>query len=161
VAEPDSLRESMQQRGYDLLHPIVVAAASGEIVDGRNRRDLALELDLGDVPVVERDFADDSAIAEFIVAQNICRRHLDASERRQLAGRLCASNGMSTRQAAKAAGVSTATAHRAASEARAAAGVSSETPARTIGSDGKSYPATKPSGYLKARQYDEAERNRT
>jgi hypothetical protein len=128
--ERTRLRESLQ-RGYDPLHPIVVTAGSGEIVDGRNRRDLACELGLT-VPVVEREFADDAAIARFILAENVARRHLDQRERRELAGRLVNGHGLSTRQAAKTAGVSQMTAQRAAVEQR------------TSESDDSPRPATQP-----------------
>jgi transposase len=139
--ERNRLRESLQRR-YDPLHPIVVTP-NGEIVDGRNRRDLCCELEIPAV-VVEREFADDAEIMAYIVSANLARRHLDQRERRELAGRLVM-NGTSTRQAAKTAGVSKATAQRAAANNRS--GVSSETPppmeeARTNGADGKSYPAT-------------------
>ena len=114
--ERDRLRESLQH-GYDPLHPIVVDAASGAICDGRNRRDVCCELDIAAV-VVEREFADDAEIKQFVLAQNVARRHLDRREQRELAGRLV-NGGMSTRKAAKEAGVSQMTAQRAAAKQRA------------------------------------------
>jgi hypothetical protein len=138
--ERDRLRDSLSD-GYDPLHPIVVTPG-GEIVDGRNRRDLCVELELPAV-VVERTFASDAELARFVVAMNLARRHLDQRERRELAGRLVV-NGTSTRQAAKAAGVSQSTAGRAATEARAQVShADSPTPTRTLGIDGKRYPATR------------------
>jgi ParB-like chromosome segregation protein Spo0J len=153
--ERDRLRDSLRD-GYDPLHPIVVTPG-GEIVDGRNRRDLCVELELPAV-VVERTFASDAELARFVVAMNLARRHLDQRERRELAGRLVV-NGTSTRQAARTTGVSKATAQRAAAEVRAS-GVSSETPARSSGSDGKSYPATRPSrnGDFRSRELSDEHR---
>lgn len=142
--ERDRLRESLRT-GYDEDHAIVVTP-SGEIVDGRNRRDLACELELHDVPVLVREFVDDAAIATYIASMNIARRHLAARQQRELAGRLVAIDGISTRQAGKLAGVSQSTAGRAACEARAQVS-HADSPApksRTNGSDGKSYPATRP-----------------
>jgi transposase len=138
--ERDRLRDSLQH-GYDPLHPIVVAARSSEIVDGRNRRDLAVELGI-DALVLKRDFADDAEIATFIAAENLARRHLDQRERRELAGRLVV-NGTSTRQAARATGVSEATARRAAADARVDASPDAPAAERVNGRDGKSYPATR------------------
>jgi ParB-like chromosome segregation protein Spo0J len=135
--------EDSIRHGYDDSHPIVVWARTGEIVDGRNRRDVAVGLGLADVPVVEREFADDAEVAAYVLAANLARRHLTAKERRELAGRLVV-NGTSTRRAAKTAGVSEATARRAAADARAGASPDAPTSERVTGSDGKSYPATKP-----------------
>jgi ParB family chromosome partitioning protein len=161
-SDRDELRDSMRRRGYDEAFPLVVWEQTGELIDGHNRRDVALELGFVEVPVVLRDdFESEADVAAFIVSANIARRHLARDERRELLKRL-ARNGVSTRQAAKAAGVSPSTALRAAVEARA----SNDAPAaeRVTGADGKSYPATRrPSpAYLKARQaHDEAVRNRT
>jgi hypothetical protein len=138
--ERERLRESMRN-GYDPLHPIVVAAGTEEIVDGRNRRDLAVELGLTAVPIFRCDFAGDAEITAFIVRANLARRHLSARERRELAARLVNGHGLSTRQAARQAGVSQMTAQRAA--ARERLGESNDSPARTTGADGTSYPATR------------------
>jgi ParB-like chromosome segregation protein Spo0J len=115
----DELRASMRRHGFDETYPIVVRAETREIVDGRNRRDLACELHLTDVPVVEREFANEAEVAAFIVSANLARRHLDRGERRELAARLVNGNGYSTRKAARLAGVSQKTAQRAAVEQRA------------------------------------------
>lgn len=63
---------------------------------------------------------------------------LDRNERRQAIGDL-RGQGMSTRQIAKATGISKDTVHR-----TLQAGVSDETPATVTGSDGKQHPATRP-----------------
>jgi transposase len=139
--EREHLRASME-RGYDEAHPIIVWAQTNEIVDGRNRRDIAAaELDLRDVAVAFVKFPDEDAVRDYVISQNLARRHLTTRERCELAGRLVL-KGASTRTAAKQAGVSQKTAQRAASKARAA-GESSDSPAtKTTGADGKSYPAT-------------------
>jgi hypothetical protein len=136
----DRLRDSMK-RGYDPLHPIVTTP-DGQIVDGRNRRDLAVELGLV-APVLRREFADDAEVAAFVVAENLARRHLDQRQRRELAGKLVL-NGTSSREAGKAAGVSHATAQRAAEEARAGGTNVPPGADRVTGRDGKSHPAKRP-----------------
>src|SRR5690242_14417934 len=78
--ERDRLRESIR-RGYDEAHPIVAWAQTRKIVDGRNRRDLAVELRCRDVPVAFVDFPDEAAVTAFVVAQNLARRHLTTQER--------------------------------------------------------------------------------
>jgi ParB-like chromosome segregation protein Spo0J len=102
--ELDKLRDSIRA-GYDASHPIVVWAQTGEIVDGRNRRDVALEVGAKKVPAVYVDFPDDDEVRRFIVQQNLARRHLTTKERAALAGQLVV-NGASVRAAAKSAGVS-------------------------------------------------------
>jgi ParB-like chromosome segregation protein Spo0J len=138
--ERDRLRDSLRARGFDPLYPIVISP-DRQIVDGRNRRDLCADLEI-DALVVVREFADDAEVARFIIGANLARRHLDARERRELAGRLVV-NGTSTREAAKAAGVSEATARRAAGEARAGATHDAPAAERVVGADGKRYPATR------------------
>jgi ParB-like chromosome segregation protein Spo0J len=128
--------------GYDDAHPIVVWEKTGEIVDGRNRRDIALELEMSDVPVAYVAFPDETAVSQFVVAQNLARRHMTTKERSGVAGQLIV-NGTSVRDAARATGVSKTTAQRAATKARKS-GVPNGTRAkRTTGTDGKSYPATR------------------
>jgi ParB-like chromosome segregation protein Spo0J len=112
------LRDSIRKRGYDRRHPIVITAKTREIVDGRNRRDISWELGIRNVPVLVCEFESDDQLREFIVAENIARRHLSTNKRRELAGKLVL-NGASTREAGKAAGVSHMTAQRAAVDARA------------------------------------------
>jgi hypothetical protein len=141
--ERERLRDALEA-GYDQSHPIIVWKQTGEIVDGRNRRDLAVELRLRDVPVAVVSFPDEDEVRRFIVQQNLARRHLNSSERAELAAQLVVNGGVSVRQAAKTTGVSKTSTQRAAAKARDAA-VPSGTPARTrtTGADGKSYPATK------------------
>jgi ParB-like chromosome segregation protein Spo0J len=140
--ELERLRNSIQN-GYDDLHPIVVWKETGEIVDGRNRRDLAVDLKCTNVPVAFVAFPNENAVTEFIIAQNLARRHLTTKERAELAGALVI-NGTSVRTAAKTTGVSKSTTQRAANKARARVPSGTAAKRRTAGADGKSYPATKP-----------------
>lgn len=133
--ERDRLRDSMQQ-GYDDASPIVVNA-EGEIVDGRNRRDVAVDLDLADVPVLTREFGSDDDVGAYVVSVNLARRHLSTKERAELAARLVA-NGASVREAAKATGVSKSTAQRAATGTREKkASVPNGTSTKGTAADGK------------------------
>jgi hypothetical protein len=133
----DRLRVSMAT-GYDENHPIVINQ-EGAILDGWNRRDVACELHLNDVPVLVRRFADDVELAAFIYRENVARRHLEVRDRAALAARLV-NGGASVRAAATATNVPKSTVHRAAAAARETvpSGTSAE---RVTGIDGKSYPA--------------------
>ena len=143
--ERDRLRESLQRDGFDRDRPIIVTP-DGAIIDGRNRRDVCCEVGVEvDAFVLVREFADDAEIAAYIRSANLARRHLSARQQRELAGRLVAVDGVSTRDAGRLAGVSQSTAGRAAREARAQVS-HADSPAaksRTNGADGKSYPATR------------------
>lgn len=149
--ERDRLRTSIRA-GFDEAHPIVVWAQTNEIVDGRNRRDLAVELKCSAVPVAYVVFPDEAVVRTYIVAQNLARRHLDYRERCELAARLVNGDGLSTRQAAKVAGVSQSTARRVAAADRSGESRDSPVLERVNGSDGKSYPATKPKTTRKPRR---------
>jgi hypothetical protein len=134
---------------YDEAQPIIVWSRTGELIDGRNRRDLAVTvLKLSALPVAFVDFPDEEAIRLYVIQANLARRHLlDSRERRELAGRLVNGHGMSTREAARLAGVSQKTAHRAAVSGAGESydspgGAPDGTPAeRRVGHDGKAYPA--------------------
>lgn len=141
--ERAGLRESMQVDGFDPDMPVTVNADTNEIEDGRNRRDVACELEIDGVPVVYRHFADRAEKLRFIARRNIHRRNLTAAQRRSLAGKLSVDGGLSTREAAKLAGVSQMTAQRAATEQREASGESDDSRDQVTGADGKRYRATR------------------
>src|SRR5262249_50335347 len=50
--------------GYNPIHPIVAWEQTGEIVDGRNRRDLAVELELAAVLVAHVAFPNEQAVLD-------------------------------------------------------------------------------------------------
>jgi ParB/Sulfiredoxin domain len=61
--ERQRLIDSITAHAYDPAHPLVVWSDTGEIVDGRNRRDIAAELECSEVPAVFVDFPDEAAVA--------------------------------------------------------------------------------------------------
>lgn len=99
------LRESLRERDYDAAAPIVVWAKTNEIVDGRNRRDLAVELKM-DAVVAFVSFLTEREVAAYVVQANLARRHLRARDLQMLMKRLTAI-GLSTSEVAAATGRST------------------------------------------------------
>ena len=69
---------------HGLLEPIVIL--DGVLLDGRNR-EAACEL-AGVDPIYREWMGDESEITAWILSKNIHRRHLDASQRAMVAGRL-------------------------------------------------------------------------
>jgi ParB-like chromosome segregation protein Spo0J len=114
------VRASLAERGFDESEPIVLWAKTNEIVDGRNRRDLAVELKLTDVPVASVRFTTEDEVRAYIVQANLARRHLPRRELEQLRKRLTR-GGMSTRQVASLTGASERTVQRQTEVERAAA----------------------------------------
>jgi hypothetical protein len=78
------LRQSMNDRGYDPLFPVITY--QGMILDGRNRWKCA---DIVGVKAVTRAFegTDEQALA-FVVSANLHRRHLSTSQRASIAAEL-------------------------------------------------------------------------
>jgi hypothetical protein len=90
VDEFDTLKASIRQRGFDPHHPIVVC--QGRIADGITRRDACIELDGRGELVAPPPFValtGDVDLAEFVLAENVARRHLKASQRAAMAVVLC------------------------------------------------------------------------
>jgi ParB-like chromosome segregation protein Spo0J len=112
----------------------------GNVLDGHHRVRACRELGIKDWPTVTRGGMDDEAKAEHVLTLNLSRRHLTRDQRRELVKRLRVERGWSLRRIAGRLGVS----HVQVSRDVAEAGVTSVTPARVEGSDGKSYAAKKP-----------------
>lgn len=128
-----ALRESIVKFG--VLVP-VAKDQHGRILDGHHRSRLADELGVRyrvDVIVVE----DDVHAAEIARTLNSDRRQLSEEQRREVAAVL-RSEGHSLRAIAAAVGVSAKTIHQ------DLAGVTQVTPASVVGTDGKRYPARRP-----------------
>jgi ParB-like chromosome segregation protein Spo0J len=126
LSERNDLRVLIRA-GYDPAEPIVIWAETGEIVDGRSRRDACGDLGINDVPCAFVHFPDDEAVRRYVIQANLARRHLGQEARRTLGAQLVNGHGYKVRDAAKLAGVSAATVSRAARAARGAA-VANETP---------------------------------
>ena len=80
-----ALADDIREHGQTM--PIVVWDDRNLVVDGRNR--LAACESVGIEPRIERRaFADDAAVAQFIVSANVHRRHLSESQRAAIGARL-------------------------------------------------------------------------
>lgn len=89
--EQSALESDMRKRGFDSAFPIVMY--QGKILDGRHRYAAAMHVakvapDLGVKPVFREFDGDDEAALAFVVAANLHRRHLNASQRAMVAERL-------------------------------------------------------------------------
>lgn len=76
----EKLKEDIS--GFGLLHPIVLY--HGKILDGRHRYRACIEL--GIEPVFE-DWQGGSAVVEYVLSENLLRRHLNASQKAMVATR--------------------------------------------------------------------------
>lgn len=139
AAVEDALRASISRFG--VLVP-VVTDQHGTVIDGHHRARIAAELGVDHRTDVVTVASDDEA-REVAITLNADRRQLDPDQRRE-AGAALRAAGHSERAIAAALGVSQPTVHR------DLAGDSRESPAapsgpeRVQGTDGKSYPASRP-----------------
>ena len=81
-AEFDSFCEDIRTHG--LMEPVVIDAASGQLIDGRNRVRACDRLGLK-VKTTRYDGAD---VTQFVISHNLHRRHLTDSQRAMIAGKL-------------------------------------------------------------------------
>ncbi len=128
-----ALRASIERFG--VVVPIALDQ-HGRIIDGHHRHRIAADLGI-DCPSVVRPVADDEEAAELALSLNNDRRHLNPDVRRELAADLRA-NGYSLRAIGDALGVDDKTVRNDLS------GADHSAPGRTIGRDGKTYPAARP-----------------
>lgn len=135
TATEAALRASIRRHG--VLVPVLVDQ-QGATVDGHHRRRIAAEEQV-ECPTVSVDVDDEAHAQELAATVNADRRHLSPQQRREIVAEL-REQGHSLRAIAGAVGASKDTVQR----DLAQPGVSRETPGTVKGSDGKSYPATKP-----------------
>jgi DNA-binding CsgD family transcriptional regulator len=136
--EREALKESIRStKGID-AQPILyrMKGAVMEGLDGRNRYEICRELRIK--PKMKRVHVKDEDVAEFILRLNVHRRHMTREQRQQIVAEL-RSQGKTTRQIAEALNVNQGTVVRDLGSVDARA--STET---VVGSDGKTYQATKP-----------------
>ena len=98
-----SLREDIARRG--VLVPVMVNAATGEIIDGHHRAAIADELGI-DYPIQAVDIADQDEAEIIAVALNVKRRRMSPDQRRELANVFRVKSGWSQQKIADALGVS-------------------------------------------------------
>ena len=137
--EYEALKADIREHG--LRVPIVVDAASGEIVDGHHRQRALEELAAEGVKVPDyrdvRAFADDDQRVAFVLGANLFRRHLSRQQRAELVAKL-REQGWSLRRIAGTIGAPKSTV------ADDLSGVRIRTPEQVTGKDAKTYPARRP-----------------
>ena len=79
---------------------MIVWDKTGEIVDGRNRSALVVELRMQTAPVAFVQFENEQQVAAYIMSANLARRHLKKPARDALAKKL-AEEGMKPKEIAK------------------------------------------------------------
>lgn len=79
----ENFKDDIARNG--LRSPIVLS--KGKILDGRNRYRACLEVGI-EPEFVEFDGSDDEQ-REYVISENICRRHLSESQRAMIAAKLC------------------------------------------------------------------------
>jgi ParB-like chromosome segregation protein Spo0J len=141
----DRLREDIRLRGIQI--PILVDNATGEVIDGKQRKQIAHELGIRDVPTIFVGRLTPSERADLRLAVNVYRRHLSRAQMREMiAWTLREQPDASDRSIAGQTGASHPTVARVRSELEAG-GTIYHLPDRT-GRDGKKYPAAaKPTVY--------------
>lgn len=75
------LRDDIRLRGIQI--PILVDHATGEIIDGKQRQQIAVELGIKNIPTIYVSRLDDMERADLRVALNLYRRHLSRSQMRE------------------------------------------------------------------------------
>ncbi len=140
--ELESLKASIRStKGVD-EQPVLYRMKDGKPqgLDGRNRHRACKELKIK--CKMKRVSVPDEEVRDFIFRRNLHRRHLTVELRKALVAELLA-EGESTRTIAEALGVSKTTVQNVKEEIQESGGQNC-TPETVTGSDGKSYPPTKP-----------------
>ena len=152
----DRLRDDIRLRGIQV--PILVDNSTGEVIDGRLRQQIAAELKIRDIPTIYVGRLSPDERADLRLAVNLYRRHLSRAQfREMIAWSLKQSPEESDRSVAKRTGASHPTVGRVRREMESG-GTIYHLPTRD-GSDGKKYPAAKPTTF--ACSASEARRART
>jgi DNA methylase len=135
------LREDIRLRGIQI--PILVDSSSGEVIDGRQRKRIAAELGIRNIPTLYVGCLSDSERVDLRFAVNLYRRHLTRAQMRELiAWSLRERPDQSDRCVARTHSVTDKTV--AAVRRRLEEGAEIPILDMRTGSDGKPYPAAKP-----------------
>ena len=78
----ERLREDIRHRGIQI--PILVDNTTGEVIDGKQRKQIAHELGIKDVPTIYVGRLRPSERADLRLAVNLYRRHLTRAQMREL-----------------------------------------------------------------------------
>jgi len=68
--------EDMRAHGYDYAQPVVIWKEKGIVIDGHTRVDAALKLGIKNIPVLEKDFADEEEALNYAIHCQVDRRNL-------------------------------------------------------------------------------------
>lgn len=140
----DRLRDDIRHRGIQI--PILVDNSTGEVIDGKQRKRIATELGLRDIPTIYVSRLSPQERGDLRVAVNVYRRHLTRAQMRELiAWALQQRPEASDRCVAQQTGASHPTVARV-RQALEAGGTIYQLPDRN-GRDGKKYPAAKPAAF--------------
>jgi ParB family chromosome partitioning protein len=74
------IRENMETHGYDFSQPVTVWNGKRIVVDGHTRVKAALGLGIKQIPVFEKDFADEEEALDYAIHCQVNRRNLPDSE---------------------------------------------------------------------------------
>jgi ParB-like chromosome segregation protein Spo0J len=137
----DRLREDIHRRGIQI--PILVDNSTGEVIDGKQRKRIAIELGIRKIPTIYVGGLTSAERTDLRLAVNLYRRHLTRAQMRELvAWALNQTPGASDRSVARRTGVD----NKTVAGVRRCLEIGEEIPHLTArnGHDGKQYPAAKP-----------------
>lgn len=138
--EYDALKADIQARG--VMVPVELDEA-GDILDGHHRVRACAELGITEYPRIIRPGMSEDEKREHVLALNLDRRHLTREQRQELVGRLRA-DGWSLRRIADRLHVTAPTVQQDLAGVRNLT-PEAEAPLTVTGTDGKHYPAKRPS----------------
>lgn len=72
----EKIQQDMQENGYDRSQPIILWAETGIVVDGHTRLQAAKNLGIEEIPVIEKEFADEDAALTYAIHNQRDRRNL-------------------------------------------------------------------------------------
>jgi ParB-like chromosome segregation protein Spo0J len=140
----DRLRDDIRHRGIQI--PILVDSRTGEVIDGKLRKQIATELGIRDIPTIYVSRLSSAERDDLRLAINTYRRHLTRAQMRELvAWALKQTPGDSDRSVARRTGADNKTV--AGVRRRLEAGEEIPQLAARNGHDGKKYPAAKPAAF--------------
>ena len=140
AAEREALTNDIKEKGA-ILTPVLIDHA-GNVIDGHNRVDIAIELEMDEVPVTIVQLSDEDDAKRLAIESNLNRRHLTLQARKKVARTLLKlTPWKSNRQIAKEAGIDPKTVGSQREEAEAAGEIEEQT--TTVGADNRARPTTR------------------
>jgi hypothetical protein len=78
----DRLRDDIRHRGIQI--PILLDSRTGEVIDGKLRKQIAAELGIRDIPTIYVSMLSSAERDDLLLAINVYRRHLNRAQMRDL-----------------------------------------------------------------------------